>query len=1167
MYSRLRVWKGRAAAAIFALALTATFAALTRSAAQAPAQAPSAQDQPTLTLGSQWIETLHWREIGPASMGGRIVDIEANPSDPTTYYLGTASGGLWKTTNDGESFKPLFQYERTVSIGDVAISRSNPNVLWIGTGEHNPRNSVSYGDGVYKSTDAGETWAHMGLEKSFQIGRIAIHHTNPDIVYVGALGRLYGDNEERGLYKTDNGGRTWEKIHYVDEKTGVIEVQMHPTDPDTLLFATYNRWRTLYDVNTPPIDDGPGGGIWKTTDGGRTIRQLSKTNNGLPNVNYGRVGIDYMRGNPNVAIAIIETERTGRGQLLPPPAQPEPTPPGSNGDLSPEDPTQAGQGVAAQEVQQRGGRGGRGGGRGGRGGFGQFVFLGVQGEDAQGGGARITAVTEGSPAAEAGLRVGDVITSIGETAIADYAALTAAITSRAPGDALALSVRRGNATSTVQATLGVNPELAAQFGQRGQRGQRGGGRGGGGRGGGGRGGGGLGASLDGQNEDLQHRLPPDGYESGGLFKTTDGGETWKIINTINPRPMYYSQPRIFPNDESQIFVLGTQLHFSEDGGNEFNNRRAGHVDNHGMWISDDGRKVLLGNDGGLDVSDDGGRTFRAISTMALSQFYDVDVTTERLYRVGGGLQDNGSHMAPHMVRGPYGTTNRDWSSIGGGDGFVVKFDPAQPNIVYSESQGGSMGRRWVGPRGGGRGGRGGDPDVAGARGRGGRGGAAQVTAEQTGGAAGAGAATGQEQGRGGRRGGGQAAAEAGQRQGRGGGGRGGRGGGRGGRGGGGPDLPSFSRPREAPDDGRINYNWKTDFTLSPHNSKIFFAAGSYVLKSSNYGADMQVISPRISLTDRGSGTAITVSPLHPDVLYAGTDDGGLWVTRDGGFNWTEIHENVGLPTEMFVATLEASRFAEGRCYAAFDGHRSNEDGPFIYVTENYGETWTPMMNDLPAFGSTRGLREDTKNPNVLYLGTEFAAFVSIDRGKSWAKFNSNLPTVAVHDYAISDAAGELVAATHGRGVWILDISWLQQMTPEVMNADVHLFEPHSAVLWEVPEDLRVPAPNDFVGENPPFGSVIYYSMRNAGGGVTLTVADASGREVRRLSGTGNAGLNKALWDLKNASGALVAPGTYRVTLAAGSRSLTQEVEVVPDPGDEPATHAARMMAEQGSGMN
>ena len=453
----------RLAAGLIALTVFASAPLTAQDAEQQPATPPP---EPSFALNANWVDTIHWRSIGPASMGGRITDLAVVESNPSTYYLGLATAGVWKTTDNGETFKPLFTHEAVSSVGDIAIARSNPDILYVGTGENNPRNSVSYGRGVYKSTDAGETWQHIGLENTFQIGRIAVHHTNPDIVYVGALGRLYGSNEDRGLYKSVDGGNSWQKIHYIDENTGVIDVQMHPTDPDTILFATYQRQRGIYDVNTPPIDDGPGGGIWKTTDGGRTIRQLSKTGNGLPTVDYGRVGIDYMRGNPNTVIAIVETNQTGQGTLLPDPDAPE------------------------EEEVQAGQRGGRRGGQ-------------------------------------------------------------------------ARGQRRGG-------------------GQRGQRGQRGGGRGGRGRAPT------LRASLDGQTEDLQHRLEPNGFESGGLFKSTDGGENWTLINTINPRPMYYSQPRIFPNDESKIFVLGTSLHFSEDGGNEFNNRRAGHSDNHAMWISDDG---------------------------------------------------------------------------------------------------------------------------------------------------------------------------------------------------------------------------------------------------------------------------------------------------------------------------------------------------------------------------------------------------------------------------------------------------------------------------------------------------------------------------------------------------------------------------------------------------
>src|SRR5262249_27302981 len=273
--------------------------------ATVPAAAPKAGD----ALPANWVKTLSWRGIGPANMSGRIVDLAVYEADPSTYWVATASGGLLKTTNNGVTFEHQFDKEATVSLGAVAVAPSDPNIVWVGTGEYSPRNSVSYGDGVYKSTDGGKTWKNMGLKKSFQTGKIAIHPRDPNTVYVGALGRLYGPNEERGLFKTTNGGASWDKILYVDDKTGVIDLRMHPTDPETLLVATYERERDLYDTNDPSKKWGSGSGLHKTTDGGRTWKKLSQ---GLPtDQKFGRIGIDYYRKNPNTVFIILESEKIG----------------------------------------------------------------------------------------------------------------------------------------------------------------------------------------------------------------------------------------------------------------------------------------------------------------------------------------------------------------------------------------------------------------------------------------------------------------------------------------------------------------------------------------------------------------------------------------------------------------------------------------------------------------------------------------------------------------------------------------------------------------------------------------------------------------------------------------------------------------------------------------
>ncbi len=966
-------------------------------------------------IPAEWVKTLNWRSIGPASMGGRIVALSVYEADPTTYWVATASGGLLKTVNNGVTFEHQFDREATVSIGDVCVAPSNKEIVWVGTGENNPRNSVSYGDGVYKSTDGGKTWKNMGLQKTFQVGRILVHPKNPEIVYVGALGRLYGPNEERGLFKTTDGGKTWDKILYVDDKTGIIEMKMHPTEPETLLVATWERQRDLYDSHRgePPLQDGydaydpikkwgPGGAIHKTTDGGKTFRKLTR---GLPTCPLGRIGLDYSRKNPNVVFAIIDCEKIGMGT---PPSQ---------------------------------------------------VYMGILGENVKDG-AKLTQITPQGPAATAGLKVGDIVKSVDKKTIANYEQLTEQIRAHKVGDKLTLSVQRDKESRDIVVTLGKRPEQPAAGG----------------------GGQGQGMPIDfrgedvtggvrvarvtpegmsekaglrvgdviekvdktaitgfrqlvelfrahnpgdkvtvkivrgkeskelsltverrgpagpenpkrpysfwygGQRENVQDQQGPNSFEYGGLYKSTDGGESWTRINSVNPRPMYFSQVRVDPTDDKFVYVLGIGLYRSDDGGKTFKtDEGAYHPDQHAMWIDPrDGRHMLLGTDGGYYVTYDRMSKWEYLNNMAIGQFYHVALDSRLPYRTYGGLQDNGSWGGPSQTLDGQGPINQDWVVVSGGDGFVCRVDAYDPDLVYAESQDGRIARRNL----------------------------------RTG---------------------------------------------------------EFApiRPRDPQGKPPYRFNWNTPFILSSHNSYIFYCGGNYVFRSVTKGDDLQPISPEIARTKRGTASALAESPRNPNVLYAGTDDGYLWVTRDGGAKWTNVADKVGLPGPRWVATVEPSRFAEGRAYVAFDAHRSDDDAPYVYVTEDYGQTWKSLRGNLPA-GSTRVLREDIENPDVLYLGTEFGVWVSVDRGGAWTKINNNLPTVAVHEFAQHPTTGEMVAATHGRSLWILDVMPLRQMKASIVKAEATLYRPATAMRWRREPTRGTPygvGNHQFVGQNPPPGRI------------------------------------------------------------------------------------------------
>ncbi len=1071
------------------------------------------------SLPAEWTKALSWRCIGPASMGGRIVAFAVNPKDPSMFWVATASGGLLKTTNNGVTFEHQFDREATVSIGDVAVAPSDPKIVWVGTGEHNPRNSVSYGDGVYKSTDGGKSWKNMGLKKSFQIGRIVIHPKNPDVVYVGALGRLYGPSEERGLYKTSDGGKTWTKILHVDNNTGVIEMKMHPTLPDTLLVATWERRRDGFDSHAgaiagefnpvakidPPLEDGydaydpvkkwgKGSGLWKTTDGGKTFKRLTK---GLPTCEMGRVGLDYYLKNPNVVYAIIDTAKIGGGRV-----------PG---------------------------------------------YLGVTSDDAENGtGAKIASVTENAPAQEAGLKAGDVVTAVDKAPIKKSDDFSDAIGKRNPGDAVTLTLTRAGKTLTLKATLSEPADMApprqtldfkaeeiaggvavralsprgssAQAGlqvgdvitlldkqkvtqtkqlqdafraakpgnkvtltvQRGKetkqiavvvperpfrrRSTRA-----------------YAFAYGGQRENAQDRQGADGHEYGGVYKSTDGGETWARVNSLNPRPMYFSQIRVDPSDDRFLYVLGIRLHRSEDGGKTF---RAGgdagvHPDHHAMWIDPrDGRHVLIGNDGGTYVSYDRCQKWDYVNTMAVGQFYHVCVDSRRPYRVYGGMQDNGSWGGPSIALDGRGPINADWVMVQGGDGFVCRVDPDDPDVVYSESQEGNMFRTNL------------------------------KTGERV-----------------------------------------------------------FITPRAPRGEQPYRFNWNAPLIVSGHNPRIVYCAGNYVFRSTKRGQEAKRISPEIVRTGQASATALAESPRNQDVLWAGTDDGNVWVTRDGGANWVNVAQKVGIPRPFYVATIEPSRAVEGRCYVCFDAHRADDDEAYIYVTEDFGQTWKSLRGNLPV-GSSRCLREDIANPEVLYLGTEFGAWASIDRGATWTKINNNLPTVAVHELAQHPATGEMVAATHGRSLWVLDVSPLRQLKPAVVKADATLLAPATVTRWR--QELQRgtvygTGHRDYFGENPQPGAHVYYALAKKAGSIRLSVQDYTGKTVATLPVKNEPGLHKATWNLRmSATGvglgallpagfigavtqsmAFAPPGQYRVVLTVDKKEQVQGLRLENDPSLPP----------------
>ena len=586
-------------------------------------------------------------------------------------------------------------------------------------------------------------------------------------------------------------------------------------------------------------------------------------------------------------------------------------------------------------------------------------------------------------------------------------------------------------------------------------------------------------------------------KNNGLWKSTDGGATWAQMNNINVRPFYYSQVRSDPKNPDRVYFSSTDLQLSEDGGKTSRAAAQGvHVDDHGIWIDpNDTKRWFLAHDGGVAITYDAGGTFQQMQNLPIAQFYEVAYDMSVPYNICGGAQDNGTWCGPSRLRNPL-TSAGYWFTIAGGDGFYAAMDPTDPNIVYGESQGGNASRvnlktgerqafqkptwqakyrQWEDSIAIVRG----DPLVAATR--------AQTTAI------------------------------------------------------------AALRAQQVRDSSELalRYNWNSPFFLSPHNPAVVYFGGNKVLKSTKRGEEMRIISPDLSkqlaakldtalrltggitLDATGAETYGTVvaleeSPARAGLLYAGTDDGNVWKSSNDGATWENLASRIpGLPNggEVYVTRVEASKFDTNVVYVAFDNHRWGDFKPYLYVSRDGGKSFTSLANNLPVGGPGDYLhvvREDPTNPDVLYVGSSISVYASIDRGATWNKFASNLPSVPVYDLQIHPRDRELIAATHGRGFWIVDVAPLQQMAQQVADKPAHLFAPKTAWQWgEVP--LRGASGNGnandfFTTQNPAYGAAISYRIKAGGSPARISILNALGDTVSNLTGPGTAGLHTVTWN-------------------------------------------------------
>jgi photosystem II stability/assembly factor-like uncharacterized protein len=879
-------------------------------------------------LNEPTFKGLEWRGIGPALMSGRIADIAVDPSDRSTWYIAVGSGGVWKTTNRGTTWSSVFDGQGSYSIGSVTVDPNNPQVVWVGTGENVSGRHVGYGDGVYRSRDGGATWENLGLKESEHIGMIVIDPRDSDTVYVAAQGPLWSGGGERGLYKTVDGGRNWERILAGGEYTGVNEVHMDPRNPDVLFAVKHQRLRNVAAL----MNGGPESGIYKSADAGKTWREL-KT--GLPSEDKGKIGLAISPIDPDVVYATIEL----------------------------------------------------------------------------------------------------------------------------------------------------------------------------------------------------------GGRKGGFWRSTDSGESWEKRSDYlsgGTGPHYYQEIFASPHRFDRIYQMDATLHISEDGGKTFVPQPHGykHGDHHAMAFDpDDPDYLMYGTDGGLYESFDLGQTFRFVANLPVTQFYKVAVDyDEPFYNLYGGTQDNNTQGGPSRTDNVHGIRNSDWFITLFGDGHQPAVDPTNPDIVYSEWQQGNLVRY------------------------------DRKSGEQV-----------------------------------------------------------FIKPQPEAGEPTERFNWDAPILISPHDPARLYFASQRIWRSDNRGDSWTPVSGDLShgrdrlkmpmmgrvwsfdaswdlmaMSEYGTITSLSESPLVEGLLYAGTDDGRIHVSENGGGDWRAIERLPDITDDYFVNDIKADLHDADTVYVVVDDHKSGDFSPYIYKSENRGGTWKLISGDLPERHLVWRVVQDHVNADLLFAATEFGVFFTVDGGSKWVKLSGGMPTISFRDLVIQTRENDLVGASFGRGFWILDdYTPLRSVSADQLESGATLF-PVKDALWYIPKltlgDFEVGGKSSqgdafFVAPNPPFGAVFTYYLaeglesaresrrkaetKKAKAGedtpypgwealrkeeieeppaIVLTVTDVEGKVIRKIEGPVGPGFHRVAWDLRYAvstpwtagkqgrewipaPGPLAAPGQYRVSLA------------------------------------
>ncbi len=879
------------------------------SAARGSSQSASSGQEPGKAQ-TDVFKNLKFRNLGPAIAGGRVTSVVGIPGDPNIYYVGAASGGVFKTSNAGDTWDAVFKNEATSSIGAIALAPSNPNLVWVGTGEANVRNDITDGRGVYFSPDAGKSWEFKGLANAGQIAGIVIDPADPQIVFVAALGHAWGPNPERGVYRTTDGGRNWQKVLYVNDSTRCSDIVMEPDDPMVLLASMWQVRRYPWQL----VDGGESSGIYRSIDGGRTWTKLMKD---LPAGPLGRIALAMAPSAPHHVYALIEAKK------------------------------------------------------------------------------------------------------------------------------------------------------------------------------------------------------------GMLWDSNDLGDNWKEVSDshlLDVRPFYFSQMEVSPVDQNRIYFLSFNLVVSDDGGKTAHPTDKGvHVDHHALWIDPKNpERMIQGNDGGAYLSTDGARTWRFLGNLPIEQFYMVAADSNTPFDLCGGLQDNNGWCGPSSSLSGRGVTGNDWFTVVGGDGEYAVPAPSDPNIIYADSENGEVIRY----------------------------------DKRT-------------------------------------------------------HLTRHIRPylwgvnEMKPSELKYRFNWTTPIAVSRTDANEVFLGGNVVFRSVDGGARWTPISGDLTRDDKskqavsggpvdydisGAETydtilSIALAPTDDKVIWVGTDDGLVQLTRDGGRTWSNLTPHIpGAPQWSRVYQIGVSPFNPGSAYVAFDAHMLDDSRPYVYKTTDYGNSWTPIAQGLPQNTPVHVVREDPSQRGLLVAGTDTGLFFSSDGGAHWQPLKANFPTVPVYDLTFTKEPRDLVVATHGRGLFVLDdIRPLEEITPGVQQTDFHLFSPAPGTLFH--RWNRGTYTGGFQAPNAPEGTVIDYYLkqeikadqamkREHHTPVKITVTDSKGSPVATLYGPAKEGVNRFVWNMRYDGpekltfvktppmareysemnrGPMALPGTYKVTVAASGQTQTQTVEVRPDP--------------------